>query len=159
MIQAAHALLAPIVAPALLIWSHQDAPRPPLPYCSLHVERTTDPAFAVATPPDDDGVSSVSLHREHHVELSCYGPGAVDLARRVAFALKRETHIQRATVLDVAVSTMRPVMSVPALLDKSRYEERGVLEFSLYQLATITEQVGVIEQAPIACWPADAPSP
>ena len=150
---AAHALLAPLLAPWPLIWARQDAPRPSGSFATVWVERIGKPPFAVVSPPDAEGVSRSTAMREHAVELTCYGPGGAALADWVAFALGLETHIMRAVSLGVAVAVIRPALAVPTVLDRARHEERGLLEFGLYALDTLDDQVGVIERAPIPCWP------
>lgn len=149
--QAIYDLIAPMVAPWRLVWAHQDAPRPPLPYCAIHVERTTEAEHIMLRPPEDDGLARVTVYRLHGVELNCFGRGGVGMARAVALRIKLESALMRAARLGLAVTIIRPAMSVPALLDKSRYEERGMLEFDVSQLGDVLDDVGVIERADIPC--------
>ena len=140
-------------SPLLLVWANHNAPRPPGRFCSLRIAQTSGPSFSTITTPAEDGSARYNGQDEHIVELACHGAGGFDLARRIPRLLKREGTIQRAALLGLAVSTVRPAQSVPELLDRHRYEERGLLELGLYQLGEATDQVGVIERAPIPCWP------
>ena len=135
------------------MWANQNAPRPPGPFCSLRLAQTFGGSFAASSVPAEDGSARFSVQYEHIVELACYGDGGIDLARRVALLLKLEGQVQRASLLGLAVSTVRPAHSAPALPDRRRKEARGLLELGLYQLGEATDQVGVIERAPIPCWP------
>lgn len=138
-------LLAPLLAPVPLVRSHQDAPAKARPYATYRVTRNASPRHAVSTPPDDAGGVLLRSHRALAVEVQCYGPGSEGATDRLPDELRRETVTQHAETLGLSIAAIGPAQHVPSLLDSARWEERGIVEFSLYALAEVADTPGLIE--------------
>lgn len=151
-IAALQTLIAPLVAPGVLIFADQNGPRPEKPFATLSVRGTPSPAYAYEAKPDIDGIAEISQHAEYTVEVQCFGNGAFNLARMVGLKLLFPSNVMRAELLGLGVSRIINVSRVPELLNQSQYEERGVLEFTVYDALVSSDDVGRIESVEIGCF-------
>lgn len=143
---ALQALLAPIVAPVPLIFANQNAPRPAKPYATLDVQDTRPAAWLVEGEPDADGNATFREHALVNVEVQFFGTGAVERARDLGRRLRLPRHANRATALGLGIARVIAARDVPFLLNETQYEARGVLEFTAYHLAELTDDLGRVER-------------
>lgn len=150
-VAAIQALLAPLVAPGPLILADQNGPRPGKPFAALAVRSMPGHPMTYEREPNADGVAELVQHRQVVVELQTFGNGAFEFAETVALKLLFPSNVMRAEALGLGVSRINNVLRVPELLNQSQYEERGVLEFTVYDSLSGLDNVGLIENVEIDC--------
>lgn len=145
------ALVAPLVAPGSLILAQQNGNRPPKPYATLDI-RTTLPARPYQREPDTAGVTELVQQLYRTCELQFYGVDALARAEIAGLSLRFPTVTARAESLGLGVSRVANALRVPELLNQSQYEERAVLEFSVYDAIVASDDVGLIEGVEFECF-------
>lgn len=148
---ALQALLAPIVAPGALIFSDQNGPRPPKPYATISVTNTT-PISVVKVKPDVLGRMTLHQLQVRTVQVIFFGPDADERAEAASLKLHFPTHVQRAEVLGIGVLSVQSTEMAPELLNNSQFEDRAVLEFTVNEILTIDDDVGLIEYVDFECF-------
>jgi hypothetical protein len=151
-IAAIQSLLAPLVAPGPLILADQNGPRPAKPFAALAVRSTPGQPMTYQYDPDETGSAEIVQHREVVVELQTFGANAFEFAQMVGLKLLFPSHVMRAEALGLGVSRINNVLRVPELLNQSQYEERGVLEFTIYDSLAGNDDVGLIENVNLECF-------
>lgn len=144
-------LLAPLVEPGLLIFSDQNAPRPSKPFSTLSV-RSLAPITIIKDPVDEFGDSRITQFQQMVAEVQFYGSNSFDSAQRTGLYLRTPSVVDEAERLGVSISVVRSVTRVPELLSNSQFEERSILEFTVYSNLSITDNVGLIESVDLECF-------
>lgn len=150
-VAALQALIAPLVAPGLLILADQNGPRPDKRYATLSV-RSTAPITVVKRPVDANGVIEVVQPQQMVVEVQWFGQGSFQSAQEAGVKLRFPSVVDRAEVLGVSIIDIRSVTRVPELLNQSQYEERAILEFLAYDTIALGDDVGLIEHVELDCF-------
>lgn len=145
------ALVAPLVAPGGLILAQQNGNRPPKPYATLDI-RTTLPARPYQREPNTAGITELVQQLYRNCELQFFGVNALATAELTGLRLRFPSVSSRAEVLGIGVARVANALRVPELLNQSQYEERAVLEFSVYDAIVASDDVGLIEGVEIECF-------
>ena len=136
--------LAPLVAPAPVVWGHQNNPRLVKPY----VVAVITPARAVGqdyvSPPDANGAATILGNREFTVMLQYVGAGGYDALERVRTSLEMPTVLQALHAADIATVRVTDMQDISALAD-TRYEDRYMLDATMRVEHACTDAVGLIE--------------
>lgn len=144
-------LLAPLVSPGLLILAEQNGPRPPKPYATLSV-RNVRPAPPVKREVNDAGVIELVQVKYLTCELQTFGAGAMETAELAGLRMRFPTTAMRAEALGLGISRINNALDVPELLNQSQFEERAILEFTVYDALAAGDDVGVIESVEFECF-------
>lgn len=150
--QALQRLLAPILAPVPVVFADQNAEPPPKPYATLSVENLgSSGGYLTEGPLRPDGTAVFREHRTVNAEVQIYGRGAAARAAELGMRLRLPRHANRAADLGLGIAVVRGAMDVPALVNVTQYEERGVLEFTAHHVAELADDLGLIERAELHC--------
>jgi hypothetical protein len=124
-----YAVLAPLVAPEVLILADQNAPRPASPYWTMKSSpRRQIGSDTYGQDVDDNGDIEVRGVRELTVQVQRIGDGSDAAVQSLRDDLSRIT-VQEACIREgVAVFNTGEVQSVPYLLDPGNLEPRGILD-------------------------------
>lgn len=144
------AVLAPLFAPALLIFAHGNGPRPVQQYVTMrienahklpeHVGRTveTGPAPAFGTRGND-------AHRSGQIEFQCFGAGSFDVLDVAMQRLGEESFTDASNARELAFATASNVVNEPALRDGLSYEPRAIATLAFAYTRRTNESIGFIE--------------
>ncbi len=137
--------LEPITGHSLII-TDQNGPRPIKPYATLGVRAISEQPineFGL----NSNGTINLAKLQRLTVEVEYYGVGAYGKAQTLGLKLNAPSQVLRADEFGLSVSQIRSVTRVPELLNQSQYEERAILEFTVYIMVEGDDQVGLIEHA------------
>lgn len=138
------ALLQPVIGPGSLIMADQNGPRPPKPYCTLRVRQGVS-APAVQLEANSAGIADFIQTVTRTVEVEAFGRDALQRAEMLAARLRTPSTTSRAVILGLGVSRINNAQNVPELMDQSIFEERAILEFTVYDSVVVSDDVGLIE--------------
>lgn len=143
-------VLAPLFAPAPLIFANENGPRPVVQYVTLRIEgahkmpehhgKTADlgPAPALGQRPND-------AHRTGNIELQCFGAGSFDLLDIAMQRLSEESFVDSANLREIAFGTSSDILNEPALRDGLSYEPRAIATLPFAYTRRTVETMPFIE--------------
>jgi len=141
--------IEPLAEGLPVIFSYQNAARIDKAYISLRIDTVRLPSNDIYLIVDENGIARTSSWRTAIVELQTFGAGAGDMARRFAQKFRLETTIQSMQRLDIAIGNRLFLSEVPALLNLTQYEERGIFQFEFMFTEEMDDDVGLIETVEI----------
>ena len=149
---AVYSLLKPVadVMKLNLIHSFQNAERVVKPYASIRIDTSTVHNHEIYFPVKETGYQDFGNSRRATIEIQVYGKNAGVGARRFALGLKSPSSLDRATMLNIAVTTNMFLSEVPELINLTQYEERGIYQFQLLYSDEMEDEVGLIETVEIS---------
>ena len=127
-----------------LIFTNQNAPKPPAPFASIHL-MNADPLPEHIGMIDDLGNRAISQHMPMRAQVQFYGDGSWDEAQRFSLKLSTVAVEAKAEALNIAINSKNQIQDIPALLDGSFYEPRTVFDLDVSYTCSIEEYVSWIE--------------
>jgi hypothetical protein len=143
-------LLIPLATPRSIILADQNGERPQKPYFTLKV-RSSAGAPLIESKPNAQGAATYHEHTLLRCEVNCFGRDSADLLRRIGIRLRMPSTSDKAAGLGVSISAVDQVRDITALLQASQREERAMLEFNAYTVASVTDDVSLIEHVVLNC--------
>lgn len=147
--------IAPLVAPAPVVWGHQNNPRPAKPYVLAIITPSRAVGQDYVSPPDNNGIATVLGNREFTLMLQYVGAGGYDALERVRTSLEMPTVLQSLHADDIASVRVEDMQDISALAD-SRYEDRYMLDATMRVENYCTDAVGLIETVAVQTYYTDA---
>ena len=144
-------LIKSLIGAETIIFSDQNAPRPSLPYWTLHLSsqrKVGRDSYSQGV--DHNGDQMVCGVREITVQLQRFGPDS-----DVACAYLRD-NLSRTTVMEdwqrsnIALYNVGDVLNVPYKLDNSRFEQRSNIDLFIRVGTELLDRVGIIEELEIS---------
>lgn len=142
------ALLEPIVNPLQLVDADDNGSKPSKPFWELRV-RGRRTLTRAKSEPDADGIVTHTATTVYDLEMTCHGLDAFTRATAAEMALHFSSTTDRACLLNLGIGQINNVMQVPILLNRSQYEEAGMIDFAVYERAEARDDEGLIEHAVI----------
>jgi hypothetical protein len=139
------------VVPLTFIWIPSNAPQPATPFGTIQMKPTSEIGHDYHSPPDNNGVETITGDREYMFEVQVYGaisPTGEDEAYSWALAL--QTSLQKRSILDelaqfgIAYVDAEPITDLGEI-GRSKWEARALLEVRFRIGHVETDTVGVIE--------------
>ncbi|EHL99380.1 hypothetical protein HMPREF9946_03142 [Acetobacteraceae bacterium AT-5844] len=143
-------LLIPLAMPRPLILADQNGPRPEKPYYSLKVSLIGS-APLIETKPNKQGAAIYHEHGTLQCEVQCFGKDAAALLRQLGIKLRMPLTAIKAEQAGVSIASVDQARDLTALLQASQYEERAILEFRAHAIASVTDDVSLIEHVILNC--------
>lgn len=129
-----------------LILADQNGPKPAKPFATLSV-RSAVPFRPIRLIPDENGSQANIQGMYLSIEIQSFGVTAFSDAHLTALKLRFETNSMRAESLGLGVSRITNITRVPELLSQSQFEERAIVEVTMYDALIAQDDVGLIESA------------
>lgn len=135
-------------APAVgdkVILANQNAPRPALPYITVHITTTAQGEHSSEGAPDDNGVAQMENELACMVSLQAIGSDANTIMGGLRQSLEKPTVHQ--SLRAAGLPFIRVLSGVNDLTEQvgTRYEERAGIDAEFRTVAVVTDTVGVIE--------------
>jgi hypothetical protein len=131
--------------PIPLIFAFENAERVQKPYGSIRIDTITLPGHEIAFPVHENGYQDYGGWRRATVELQVYGRLGGPIAREFALRLQANSAVEQSQRLNIAIGNRLFLSEVPALLNQSQYEERGIYQFQYFFSEQLDDDVGLIE--------------
>lgn len=144
------AVLAPLFAPAPVIFANENGPRPIEQYVTLRIESAHKmPEHHGATielgPAPAFGQRANDAHRTGSVEMQCFGAGSFDVLDVALQRLSEESFTDAANAREIAFGTSSDVLNEPALRDGLSYEPRAIATLAFAYTRRTNETLAFIE--------------
>ncbi len=133
------------------IWENPNAPRPALPYLSLHIMGIVRTGGDYISPPDVNGESKIISNVLINTTISCfYNDDAskingMEVLNDLRMSLQKESVKQYFNENDLAVIKLISSVQDITTLTATGYEQRSVLDIQFATATFITDDVGLIE--------------
>ncbi len=130
------------------MWADQDAPAPGATYITLRVMTNTSVGEDYVGAPDSEGVLEVIGNREYMLYLQAFGPGALDALDTLRNSLQLESVGDAFITAGIAFIDAQRVENLSQLIGQNM-NERGALDVRFRANSSVTDTVGLIEDADI----------
>jgi hypothetical protein len=140
-----HAVLPTVV----IIWNHQNVPRPVVPYLDLHLSPISSVGVDAVLPPDPvHGISEIVGNRDFTLSIQCLGPLASDYAETLRISLEKPSVQFNLRQKGVVFVDRLANVSISEVVD-NRWEHRHLLDLKFRYAQYDTDFVGTIDHADI----------
>lgn len=138
---------AGILGAVPVIWYHENAPRPTVPYVALHLFTVRSVGVDAQLPPTHAGAIEVVGNRDFTLECQGIGLSSMDFLEKLKTSLERPT-VQESLreAAGICVVDRGAISDISDLVD-SRWEERNVMDLFFRFAQVDTDTPGVIEKA------------
>lgn len=128
-----------------VVFANQNAPRPALPYVTIHVTAMPEKEHASVGPPDENGDAEIVNDLAPTVSLQAFGDGARDIMSGLRRSLDKVTVLQ--SLRAAGLPFIRDLSGVTDLSETvgTKFEDRAGLDLEFRAAGVVTDAVGAIE--------------